>query len=179
LPDRIVVGVVADTHLPRFGTRLPRALVEGLVTARVERILHAGDHTTELAVELLTEIAPVDAVAGNNDGEELVALFGTDRRIEVGGLRIGLTHGHLGRGATTPDRAALRFEPGTVDLVVFGHSHRPSWRPAANGRPALLNPGSPTDRRREAAFSFAIVEITPGDPLAFDVRLERFADRRT
>ena len=177
MPDRIVVGVVADTHLPRFGTRLPRALVDGLVRARVDRILHAGDHTTALAVELLEAIAPVDAVAGNNDGVEVLERFGTDRRLDIGGLRIGLTHGHAGRGATTPERAASRFGPSTVDVVVFGHSHMPLWRPAANGRPALLNAGSPTDRRREPAFSYAIIDIVPGSPAEIDVRIERFVDR--
>ena len=153
------------------------ALVEGLVAAGVERILHAGDHTTAVAVDLLEAIAPVDAVAGNNDGPELVGRFGTDRRLEIGGVRIGLTHGHLGPGPTTPDRAASRFEPGSVDLVVFGHSHIPLWRPSSASAPALLNPGSPTDRRREPAFSWAIVEITPGRIPSVTARLERFVDR--
>jgi predicted phosphodiesterase len=69
----IVVGVVSDTHLPRFGRRLPQPLADGLKSAAVERIFHCGDHTTALAIALLEEIAPVDAVVGNNDGPELEA----------------------------------------------------------------------------------------------------------
>jgi putative phosphoesterase len=155
----MVLGVVADTHLPRFGTRLPRALLDGLAAARPSLILHAGDHTTTLAVEQLAEIAPVEAVAGNNDGPDLVERFGTIRRLTVGGVRIGLTHGHVGRGRTTSERAASLFLSEPVDVVVFGHSHQPLWRPPRDGAPALLNPGSPTDRRREPSWSFALLEI--------------------
>lgn len=43
-----VIGIVSDTHLPRFGTALPRALVRGLRQANVERILHLGDLTEHL-----------------------------------------------------------------------------------------------------------------------------------
>jgi uncharacterized protein len=88
----LVFGVVSDTHLPRFGTALPSALVRGLVKAQVQAILHCGDLTKRIAIELLEEIAPVIAVAGNNEGKELrkelgdrVLLFNpgspTDKRI--------------------------------------------------------------------------------------------------
>src|SRR6478672_10761286 len=95
------VAILSDTHLPRFGRVLPPWLTESLGAARVERILHAGDWTTELAVDLLEAIAPVDGVAGNNDGPELDERFGTRRILTLDGVRIGLTHGHLGRGAAT------------------------------------------------------------------------------
>ena len=62
------VGVVSDTHFPRFGRALPRALERGLRRAGVTRILHLGDLTDLLAVPLFEAIAPFDAVAGNNDG---------------------------------------------------------------------------------------------------------------
>ena len=153
------LGVVSDTHLPRFGRRLPRALLEGFAAAAVSRILHAGDHTSAFVVDELARIAPVDAVAGNNDDPDLLDRFGTTRVVEVGGARIGLTHGHLGRGSTTPERARRLFESDDVDLVVFGHSHQPLWLPADGWSPAMLNPGSPTDRRRGPAFSFALVDV--------------------
>jgi predicted phosphodiesterase len=59
-----VIGVVSDTHMPRFGTALPRALECGLREANVERILHLGDMTDLLAVPLFEAIAPFDAVGG-------------------------------------------------------------------------------------------------------------------
>ena len=76
------IAIVSDTHLPRFGKVLPRWLVGTLEAASVDRILHAGDWTTELAVDLLEAIAPVDGVAGNNDGPELHERFGTRRVID-------------------------------------------------------------------------------------------------
>jgi len=57
-----VIGVVSDTHLPRFGRALPRALERGLRRAGVTRILHLGDFTEPLAAELFEAIAPFDAV---------------------------------------------------------------------------------------------------------------------
>jgi hypothetical protein len=64
-----IVGLVSDTHLPRFGRALPRALDAGLRAAGVARILHLGDMTDPIAIDLFEAIAPFDAVAGNNDPE--------------------------------------------------------------------------------------------------------------
>src|SRR3954470_23390461 len=123
------IAIVSDTHLPRFGRELPRALLEGFEREGIERILHAGDWTTPLATDLLEQIAPVDGVAGNNDGPELHERFGTRRVLEVGGARIGITHGHLGPGRTTEERARKAFEDEAgLDAIVFGHSHIPVIR---------------------------------------------------
>jgi putative phosphoesterase len=167
----IRIGVVSDTHLPRFGQELPIMLVEGLNAAGVSLILHAGDHTAAFVVDQLARIAPVEAVAGNNDSPDLLERFGDRRIIEISSRRIGLTHGHLGTARTSPGRAESTFERGTVDIVVFGHSHQPLWTPADGRRPALLNPGSPTDRRREAQCSYAILELGRA---GLDARIERF-----
>lgn len=171
MPGVTIVGVVSDTHLPRFGRRLPDALRDGLDAAGVELILHAGDLTGQLALDLLAEIAPVVAVAGNNDPPELLARLGDRRILEVEEVRIGLAHGHLGPGRTTPERARRLFEADDVDLIVFGHSHQPLWTPAAGSRPALLNPGSPTDRRREPSASYALLSIDRRELGARIVRL--------
>jgi uncharacterized protein len=157
------IAIVSDTHLPRFGQELPRTLLDGFERERIERILHAGDWTTTLAVDLLERIAPFDGVAGNNDGPELHERFGTRRVLELDGVRIGLTHGHLGPGRSTEDRAIRAFEgedPGP-EVIVFGHSHIPSIRRLASGR-WLINPGSPTDKRRQPAFTWAVLETDAG-----------------
>ena len=166
------IGLVADTHLPRFGRRMPRALLDGLVSARVERILHLGDHTAPFVVEALTAIAPVDAVAGNNDPPELVERYGTRRIVEIGGVRIGLTHGHLGPGRNTPERARRMFAEDGVGIVAFGHSHVPMCE-SVDGL-WLINPGSPTDRRRQPAWSFGLIELDGG---TIRPRIVTFADR--
>jgi putative phosphoesterase len=158
----MVVGVVSDTHLPKCGRQLPKALVDGLRKANVETILHAGDLTEALAVELFEEIAPVIAVAGNNDGKPLQKKLGDRKIIEVERLRIGIVHGHAGRGSTTPDRAFNTFESEGVDAIVFGHSHIPI-RIRRNGV-LLFNPGSPTDKRLNPLYSYGILRIE-GDRL--------------
>ena len=158
------VAVVSDTHLPRFGRELPRALIEGFERERIERILHAGDWTTTLAVDLLERIAPVDGVAGNNDGPELHARFGKRKVLELDGVRVGIAHGHLGPGRSTEERAVRAFEAvdPRPDLILFGHSHIPVVRRLASGR-WLINPGSPTDKRRQPHFTWALLEIHAGD----------------
>src|SRR3954453_13891365 len=121
------IAIVSATPLPRFGRAPPTALLERFARERIERILHAGDWTTPLAVDLLEAVAPVDGVAGNNDGPALHERFGTRRVLELDGGRIGLTHGHLGPGRSTPERARRLFEDVRVRpaAIVFGHSHMP------------------------------------------------------
>jgi putative phosphoesterase len=157
----ITVIAVSDTHLPRFGRALPDPLAVALRGA--DRILHAGDITEAFVLDLLEADGPTDAVAGNNDPPELRARLGEAKVVEIGGLRIGLTHGHAGPGPTTAERAWRQFatvEPG-VDAIVFGHSHRPHIE--RRDGVWLLNPGSPTDRRREPTFSFLRISIADGE----------------
>jgi putative phosphoesterase len=170
------IALVSDTHLPRFGRQLPRALVEGLEAADVDRILHAGDWTDPIAVDLLQAIAPIDGVAGNNDGPALHERFGTKLELVVGGVRIGVTHGHLGPGRTTEERATRAFEDEgetRPDAIVFGHSHIPMIRHLPGGR-WLINPGSPTDKRRQPDYTWALMEIEGGAIASVElVRFER------
>jgi uncharacterized protein len=176
------IAIVSDTHLPRFGARLPRALIDGLREARIDRIIHAGDWTEPMAVELFEAIADLDGVAGNNDGPELQARFGTQLVLEIDGARLGVTHGHLGTGATTRERAIRLFadEPGLA-AIVFGHSHAPLVVPPGDGAdegdtvPWLVNPGSPTDKRLQPLFTWALLTIDDG--AVNGVEIQSYADR--
>ncbi len=153
--------IVGDTHLPRFGRVLPAALAEALEEA--DGILHVGDHTDAFVLDLLEDFGPTEAVAGNNDPPELLRRLGTTRVVTVEGVQIAMTHGHLGPGRTTPDRAFHAFawlEP-PPDAIAFGHSHQPVVE-RRNGI-WMLNPGSPTDRRRQPTFSFLLVEVDGTD----------------
>lgn len=163
------VVIVGDTHLPRFGRSLPEPLTAALATA--DRILHLGDHTEPFVLDLFTVFAPTDAVAGNNDPPDLVARLGTSRVVTVEGVRIGMTHGHLGPGRTTAERAVRAFAASVppVHAVAFGHSHQPLI--ALRDGVWLLNPGSPTDRRRQPAFSFIALDV---DGEALDPELVTF-----
>lgn len=167
------IALVSDTHLPRYGRRLPAVLVRGIVDARVDQILHLGDFTEPFVPALFEALAPFDAVAGNNDGDELVARFARQKVLELDRVRIGLTHGDLGPGATTPERARRTFETLDVAVIAFGHSHAPLVEQVRGG-PLLVNPGSPTDKRREYRYSWALLEVGDGAPRA---ELRFFEDR--
>ncbi|HRP94811.1 MAG TPA: metallophosphoesterase family protein [Rhodocyclaceae bacterium] len=166
------IGVVSDTHMPRFAKALPLALCEGLAAQRVERILHLGDFTTPAVAELFARIAPFDAVAGNNDPPELVARFGRRKIVVLDGVRIGLVHGD-GRRGSTLERAIAAFAGDAVDVIVFGHSHVPYC--ARHGDRWLLNPGSPTDKRRNPRYSWALLELDEGGIRA---TLQFYEDKR-
>ena len=153
------IGVVSDTHLPRFGGQVPAALQRGLDRERVELILHLGDFTGPEVPRLLEAMAPLEAVAGNNDPPALVRRFGRRKILALGGVRIGMVHGDGPRG-TTIGRSIAAFAGERVDVICFGHSHQPVCE--RRGATWLVNPGSPTDKRRQARYSYAILEIERG-----------------
>jgi hypothetical protein len=150
------VGVVSDTHLPRFGDRLPAGLRRGLGEEGVELILHLGDFTGPAIPGLFETLAPLEAVAGNNDPPALVRRFGRRKVLTLGGVRIGMVHGDGTRG-TTMSRSLGSFEKDRVDVICFGHSHQPVCE--QRGGIWLVNPGSPTDKRTQPRYSYAILEI--------------------
>ncbi|MCC3371711.1 metallophosphoesterase [Cohnella sp. REN36] len=150
--------VISDTHMPKMAKALPPRLVEALRTA--DGILHAGDWTDPAVADELSAFAPVEGVAGNNDGPAIARRFGHRKVVRYGGIAIGLVHGHGdgGRGRTET-RAVEAFRGTKVDVVVFGHSHIPLLKKV--GGILLFNPGSPTDKRRQARYSFGVLALGP------------------
>jgi uncharacterized protein len=151
------VLVLSDTHSPRRWKACPPALLPHLDAADV--ILHAGDVCTPDVLDLLSTFAPVHVVMGNNDVPE-VAEWGAPETLEVEleGVRIGMIHDS---GQREGRAARLRRRFPTADLVVFGHSHIPLDETADGVR--ILNPGSPTDRRRQPAGTFATLLLHDGE----------------
>jgi uncharacterized protein len=150
------VLVLSDTHSPRRWKACPPALLPHLDAADV--ILHAGDVCTPDVLDLLSTFAPVHVVMGNNDVPE-VAEWGAPETLEVEleGVRIGMIHDS---GQREGRAARLRRRFPAADLVVFGHSHIPLDETADGVR--ILNPGSPTDRRRQPAGTFANLLLRDG-----------------
>jgi uncharacterized protein len=150
------VVVVADTHIRRGSTRrLPTAAHDALTGADV--ILHAGDVVIPEVLEELASHAPVHAVLGNND-HELVGELPETLELELGGLRVAMIHDS---GDARGRAARLRRRFPAADLVVFGHSHIPVNEEGEDGQ-WLLNPGSPTERRRQPYHSIARFEVADG-----------------
>jgi len=150
------VAVIADTHMPRGSRRLPDACVEHLRAA--DLILHAGDVVAAAVLDELAALGPpVDAVHGNMDDETLRARLPETLVVELAGLRIGMTH-DPGPRAGREARLAGRF-PGCA-AVVYGHTHEPDV--ARAGDVWILNPGSPTERRRAPSHTMLVVEVVGG-----------------
>lgn len=125
--------------------------------AGVDLILHAGDLVVAEVLETLRRIAPVEAVAGNNDPPPLALGLGDAKELTLAGYRIGLTHGHLGTGKSTVERALSHFSG--MDCVVFGHSHIAYCQ--RHGSTLAFNPGSATDRRRSPQWSYGFLHLEP------------------
>jgi putative phosphoesterase len=149
------VAVIADTHLPRGSRVLPQECLDEL--ARADLILHAGDVTAAAVLELLREFAPVEAVYGNMDDPELRATLPEQLVVEAGGSRIGMVH-IPGPAAGRAERLAQRFRG--CDAVVYGHTHMPEA--TQHDGVWILNPGSPTERRRAPNRSLLTLEIEAG-----------------
>lgn len=147
------VGLMADSHVGEFLDAMPQPALEALSGCAL--ILHAGDLSTPAALQELDALAPVVAVRGDHDvGLEQLPLRVT---VDVGGWRIGLVHGSLGRawdtgtalaqwaaGRPLPWRTPLHHRlaagMGRVDAVVYGH-----WHVAAADRVGsvlCVNPGA-------------------------------------
>ncbi|MBP1903792.1 putative phosphoesterase [Paenibacillus turicensis] len=151
------IGVVSDTHIFRAGKKLPQLLIEEF--SKVDLILHLGDWVVMDVYDQLAQLAPVDGIAGNNDGYEIIERFGEQKLLTLEGKKIGLIHGHTPYSRKGTDgNALLAFEGQKVDVILFGHSHQPLMR-NENGI-LLFNPGSPTDKRREKRYSFGLLDIS-------------------
>ena len=154
----MLIAVISDTHLPRGARRLPEACVERIAAA--DMLLHAGDFSTlEVLRELEAIGPPVVGVQGNVDSAELRRLLPEERVVETDGARIAMVH-DAGPGAGRLARMRARFGDG-ADVVVFGHSHMPLHEQADDGF-QILNPGSPTERRRAPAHTMGLIHVSPG-----------------
>lgn len=127
---------------------------------RADLIVHAGDFVTLSVLEELRELAPVEAVYGNMDEPALRESLPEERVAEVAGARVGVVH-IPGPAAGREARLATRF-PG-CDAVVYGHTHIPQVARLGPEGVWILNPGSPTERRRGPVHSMLVLEVEEGE----------------
>lgn len=144
--------LLSDTH-GTDGHRLRGRTLEAVRAAAL--VIHAGDFTTTAVVDAFAEeAARLDAVHGNADGPAVRERLPEARVLEYAGARIAVTH-HRDGGATG---LSLFGRSRGADLVVSGHTHRPTVVDAAEL--VLLNPGSHADPRGNRA---AFAELEPAD----------------
>ncbi len=134
-----VVGLIADTHIPSRAKAIPLKVFEIFRDASL--IIHAGDLTKLNVIDELEHLAPVVAVQGNMDSQEVKAKLPTINTVQVDNFKISVVHslGMIGVRGKMQKEAELR----KLNVLVFGHLHRPSIR--YENSVLLINPGSPTN----------------------------------
>ncbi|GGZ71328.1 MULTISPECIES: metallophosphoesterase family protein [Streptomyces rochei group] len=158
--------IMSDTHLPKRAKALPEPLLARVPHADV--VLHAGDWVDTATLDLLERLSRrLIGVYGNNDGPGLRARLPEVAHADLGGLRFGVVH-ETGAAQGRERRCAGRFPD--LDVLVFGHSHIP-WDTTADTGLRLLNPGSPTDRRRQPYCTY--MTATAADGRLTEVELHR------
>ena len=164
--DPVKLLLLADTHVPRRARDLPGRVWHEVDAADV--VLHAGDWVVpELLDELSARSARLIACWGNNDGPELRSRLPERADVMLDGLRLTVTH-ETGASAGRDTRMPRLYTD--TDVLVFGHSHIPWDTTTATGL-RLLNPGSPTDRRRQPFCTYMTARVENG--ALTDVELHR------
>lgn len=157
------IGLISDTHVPYRAAKIPIEVLQAL--DGVDLILHAGDVDEPWVLNVLREIAPVQAVRGNYHLIDLSsggAVLPEAVEVEAAGFRIAMTHGHKLGLATWFWKAVMLFQNlrgrwalsaydyavaqtllrrfPDADIIVFGHTHR--FYEAWWGQTLLVNPGA-------------------------------------
>jgi len=149
--------VLADTHIPKRARQLPPEVWDRVDAAHV--VIHAGDWVdAALLDEMESRASRLVGVYGNNDHGELRARLPPVARFEIEGLRFGVVH-ETGPAKGREARCSAEFSD--LDVLVFGHSHIP-WDSTTGSGLRLLNPGSPTDRRRQPHCTYLDITVVDG-----------------
>jgi uncharacterized protein len=156
---------MADTHVPKRARDLPAELWRAVDDADV--VVHAGDWVAEELLDRLSaRAARLIGVYGNNDHGPLRRRLPEVARAELDGVRLAVVH-ETGPAAGRERRCDALFPD--ADVLVFGHSHIP-WDTVSPGGLRLLNPGSPTDRRRQPHHTYATAEAVEGRLVRVELR---------
>lgn len=148
------IGVISDTHIHKH----PEKILQFLKTYLndVDMIIHAGDYTDIKVVNILKEYKRFLGVWGNNDNNAIRQELREKEIIKIEGYRIGIYHGH-GEEKNTMERAYEFFKDDKVDIIIFGHSHQPLIM--TKNKTLMLNPGSPTYKRKGPWYSYILLQL--------------------
>lgn len=138
------IGVISDRH-----ALLRSEAVAAL--AGVAHVIHAGDVGSADVLEGLARIAPLTTVRGNNDHGPWADRLPERARVTIASTRLLIVH-------DAHDLAGIPLDD--VDVVVSGHSHRPSLERRRDGV-LHVNPGSAGPRRFRLPIALARLSIGP------------------
>jgi putative phosphoesterase len=157
--------IISDTHTDSI-TKLPQVIRDEAV--KCDAVIHAGDVVGFKVIHDIAHINPnVYAVKGNMDPALGTEYLPVRRVMEFEGVRIGISHGD-GSPYGIENRLLYSFADDNVDLIIFGHTHKPSW--CVIDGIHFLNPGSPTNKRTEPHHTYAILTVEDGK---FDAEIKR------
>jgi uncharacterized protein len=149
--------LLADTHVPTRAKDLPPEVWRAVDEA--DLVLHAGDWVDVALLDAMVSRARrLVAVVGNNDHGVLRERLPMVADVQVEGVRLGVVHE---TGQATGREARCEAAYPDLDVLVFGHSHIP-WDTTTPGGLRLLNPGSPTDRRRQPFCTYLTTTVHDG-----------------
>ncbi|WP_049985068.1 metallophosphoesterase [Halobellus rufus] len=147
-----MLTVVSDTH-STDSHRLAGRTLEAVREADV--VAHAGDFMRESVLDdFERESTRLLGVTGNNDDAGIRSRLPDARNFTYGGLTFAMTHTRPGG----PTALSLFGRQRGADVVLFGHSHRPTYD--ETGEVTLLNPGSHAQPRGNRA-AHAELEALP------------------
>jgi hypothetical protein len=134
-----IIGLIADTHIPKRAMRIPQKVFEVLKDA--DFIIHAGDLVELSVIDELEQIAPVLAVHGNMDSQEVSSALPELNSLKIFDWKIGVMHDPnvlQGSGKMVEIAKENHF-----NVLVYGHTHasKIKWEE----KNLFINPGSPTD----------------------------------
>jgi hypothetical protein len=155
--SRVRLLLISDTHVPGRRRRVPDEIWRAVDSADV--VVHAGDwDSVALLDELTARAQRLIGVYGNNDGPELRARLPEVATENLAGLTLSVIH-ETGSKQGRERRCSAWFPDS--DVLVFGHSHIP-WDSVTETGLRLLNPGSPTDRRRQPTHTWMTASVEQG-----------------
>jgi putative phosphoesterase len=158
--------LLADTHVPLRARDLPAVVWDAVEAADV--VVHAGDWVADEFFDTMqARSRRLVGCYGNNDGPGLHRALPRVAHVELSGVRLAVVHE---TGPATGRESRCDAEHPGVDVLVFGHSHIP-WDTVTPSGVRLLNPGSPTDRRRQPFATFMTASVHDGS--IGDVELHR------
>jgi uncharacterized protein len=148
------VAVLSDTHIPTRASGIPGRVYE--IVAESDLVIHAGDVVEMDVIRDLERLAPVKAVLGNMDGDDMAGMLPTVLETEVGGFRVAVSHGS-GAPWGLPERilSGLKTRP---YLLIYGHSH--TWHWEKRDGVWFLNPGSTCGSK--GSRTMAVLTLEPG-----------------
>ena len=153
--------IVSDTH---GKTEYLEAVLEW--EKPLDLLIHLGDiEGDEDYIPVIAE-CPMEVVAGNND---FFADLPGEREIKIGKYKALLTHGHYYYVNAGTARIRREAEDRNIDIVMFGHTHRPILE--QEDGVTVLNPGSISYPRQEGRHpSYIIMEINEEGEASFSIQ---------